>query len=262
MSPYCCPFAPRPAAADIIKAIMAGQRTGQPAHGRNGSCAALLAAGAAAARTGPRHERWTGGSCGPDTGACRRGRASNKHGIAPGRSRRLHLGLPPRRVGVRIRQRSARTCPGGPGGLAGRGRREVRLRERVSIRAVPGVRPGRPAESGRGRRLVRPARRRDRRPRPGPGGRPAAMAAARPSGPARSPSTSSRDPTGHGRSTAAAGAPDPRGTPIQQSGRQCVSTHPYSLGGRRARSASSATGHIYAYGGAVRAIEVILGAAI
>src|SRR6185503_9529640 len=45
----------------------------------------------------------------------------------------------------------------------------------------------------------------------------------------------SRDPTGHGRSTAAAGAPDPRGTPIQQSGRQCVSTHPYSVGGTEER---------------------------
>ena len=46
LSPHCCPFASWPTAADIIKAIMAGQRTGQPAYGRN-SCAALLAAGAA-----------------------------------------------------------------------------------------------------------------------------------------------------------------------------------------------------------------------
>ena len=35
---------------------------------------------------------------------------------------------------MRIRQRSARTCPGGPAGPAGRGHREVRLCERVSIR--------------------------------------------------------------------------------------------------------------------------------
>ena len=69
LSPHCCPFASWPAAADVIKVIMAGQRTGQPAYGRNSSCAALLAAGGptaadraqrdvlAAARTGPRHER-------------------------------------------------------------------------------------------------------------------------------------------------------------------------------------------------------------
>jgi hypothetical protein len=103
----------------------------------------------------------------PDTGACRRDRASNKHGIAPGRIRRLHRGLPPRRVGVRIRQRSVRSGPGD------RGPRELRLLERVSIRIVPGVRPGRPADTGRGRCLVRPARRRGRRPCPGlAGGRP------------------------------------------------------------------------------------------
>ena len=48
---------PALAAASTIKVIMAGQRTGQPAYGRNSSCAALLAAGAAGARTGPRHER-------------------------------------------------------------------------------------------------------------------------------------------------------------------------------------------------------------
>jgi hypothetical protein len=40
----------------------------------------------------------------------------------------------------------------------------------------------------------------------------------------RSRSTSSRDPTGHGRSTAAAGVPDACGTPVVRSGRQCVST--------------------------------------
>jgi len=69
LSPHCCPCASWPAAADVIKVIMAGQRTGQPAHGCNGSCAALLAAGAAggswpgsAGRAGrrqdrPRHER-------------------------------------------------------------------------------------------------------------------------------------------------------------------------------------------------------------
>jgi hypothetical protein len=103
----------------------------------------------------------------PDTGACRRDRASNKHGIAPGRIRRLHRGLPPRRVGVRIRQCSVRSGPGD------RGPRELRLLERVSIRIVPGVRPGRPADTGRGRCLVRPARRRGRRPCPGlAGGRP------------------------------------------------------------------------------------------
>ena len=103
----------------------------------------------------------------PDTGACRWDRASNKHGIAPGRIRRLHRGLPPRRVGVRIRQCSVRSGPGD------RGPRELRLLERVSIRIVPGVRPGRPADTGRGRCLVRPARRRDRRPCPGlAGGRP------------------------------------------------------------------------------------------
>jgi hypothetical protein len=56
-SPHRCPFASWPAAADVIKVIMAGQRTGQPAYGRNSSCAALLAAGAPDARTGPRHER-------------------------------------------------------------------------------------------------------------------------------------------------------------------------------------------------------------
>ena len=103
----------------------------------------------------------------PDTGACRRDRASNKHGIAPGRIRRLHHGLPPRRVGVQIRQRSVRSGPGD------RGPRELRLLERVSIRIVPSVRPGRPADTGRGRCLVRPARRRGRRPCPGlAGGRP------------------------------------------------------------------------------------------
>jgi hypothetical protein len=44
-------------------------------------------------------------------------------------------------------------------------------------------------------------------------GKPAAMAATRPSNLARSHSTSSKDPTGHGRSTAAAGVPDSCGTP-------------------------------------------------
>jgi hypothetical protein len=51
---------------------------------------------------------------------------------------------------------------------------------------------------------------------PGAGGKPAAMAAARQSDLARSRSMSSRDPTGHGRSTAAAGAPDSCGTPVQR----------------------------------------------
>ncbi len=37
---------PAPAAADVIKVIMAGHRTGQPAHGRNVRYTALLAAGA------------------------------------------------------------------------------------------------------------------------------------------------------------------------------------------------------------------------
>ena len=47
------------------------------------------------------------------------------------------------------------------------------LPERVSIRIVPGVRPGRPADTGRGRGLVRPARRRGWRPCPGlAGGQP------------------------------------------------------------------------------------------
>jgi len=104
---------------------------------------------------------------GPDTGACRCARASKKHGAAPGRTRRLHLGLPPRRVGVRIKQRSARSGPGSPGDPGYRGHRQVRLRERVGIRAVAGVRPGRPADTGRSRCLVRPARRRARRPCPG-----------------------------------------------------------------------------------------------
>ena len=68
---------------------------------------------------------------------------------------------------MRIRQRSVRSGPGD------RGPRELRLLERVSIRVVPGVRPGRPADTGRGRGLVRPARRRGRRPCPGlAGGRP------------------------------------------------------------------------------------------
>jgi hypothetical protein len=48
-----------------------------------------------------------------------------------------------------------------------RGHRQVGLRERVGIRAVPGIRPRRPADPGRGRRLVRPARRRGRGPCPG-----------------------------------------------------------------------------------------------
>jgi len=103
----------------------------------------------------------------PDAGACRRGRASNKHGVAPGRIRRLHRGLPPRSDGVRIRQRSVRSGPGD------RGPRELRLPERVSVRIVPGVRPGRPADTGRGRCVVRPARLRGRRPGRGmAGGRP------------------------------------------------------------------------------------------
>ena len=68
------------------------------------------------------------------------------------------------RFGVRIRQRSPRSRPGGPGH---RGHRQVGLRERVGIRAVPGIRPRRPADLGRGRRLVRPARRRGRGPCPG-----------------------------------------------------------------------------------------------
>ncbi len=59
---------------------------------------------------------------------------------------------------------------------------------------------------------------------PGAGERPAAMTAARQSDLARSHSTSSRDPTGHGKSTAATGVPDSCGTPVQRSGRQCV--HP------------------------------------
>jgi hypothetical protein len=42
------------------------------------------------------------------------------------------------------------------------------------------------------------------------------MAAARPSDLARLLSTSSRDPTGHGRSTAATGVPDSCGTPVQR----------------------------------------------
>ena len=110
------------------------------------------------------NERQTGG---PDAGACRRARASNEHDVAPGRVRRLHRGLPPRRVGVRIRQRSVRSGPGD------RGPRELRLPERVSIRIVPGVGPGRPACTGRGRGLVRPARRRGWRPCPGlAGGQP------------------------------------------------------------------------------------------
>jgi hypothetical protein len=50
----------------------------------------------------------------------------------------------------------------------------------------------------------------------------AAMAAARPSSLARSCSTSSRDPTGHGRSIAATGVPDSCGTPTQPSGRHRV----------------------------------------
>ena len=58
----------------------------------------------------------------------------------------------------------------------------------------------------------------------GAGERPAAMAAARQSDLARSRSTPSRDPTGHGRPTAAAGVPDACGTPVGRSGRQCVST--------------------------------------
>jgi hypothetical protein len=108
--------------------------------------------------------RETGGT---DAGACHRARASNEHDVAPGRIRRLHRGLPPRRVGVRIRQRSVRSGPGD------RGPRELRLPERVSIRIVPGVGPGRPACTGRGRGLVRPARRRGWRPCPGlAGGQP------------------------------------------------------------------------------------------
>jgi hypothetical protein len=65
----------------------------------------------AAVRTGPRHDQGTGGSGNPDPGACRRARASNRHGIAPSRIRRRHPGLPPGRVGVRIHQRSARSGP-------------------------------------------------------------------------------------------------------------------------------------------------------
>ena len=50
----------------------------------------------------------------PDTGACRRARASDKHGVAPSRIRPLDTGLPAGRFGVRIRQRSPRSRPGGP----------------------------------------------------------------------------------------------------------------------------------------------------
>jgi hypothetical protein len=105
-----------------------------------------------------------GESGSPDTGACRRARASDKHGVAPGRIRRLDTGLPAGRFGVRIRQRSPRSRPGGPGH---RGHRQAGLRERAGIRAVPGIRPRRPADPGRGGRLVRPARRRGRGPCPG-----------------------------------------------------------------------------------------------
>ena len=101
-----------------------------------------------------------------------------------------------------IRQRSVRSGPGD------RGPRELRLPERVSIRIVPGVRPGRPADAGRGRGLVRPARRRGWRPCAGLAGRqPPWPQRDRPIW-ARSHSTSSRDPTGHGRSTAVAGVPE------------------------------------------------------
>ena len=85
----------------------------------------------------------------------------SQRGVAPSRIRRLDTGLPAGRFGVRIRQRSPRSRPGH------RGHRQVGLRERVGIRAVPGVRPRRPADPGRGRRLVRPARRRSRGPCPG-----------------------------------------------------------------------------------------------
>ena len=123
--------------------------------------------------------RQTGG---PDAGACHRARASNEHGVAPGRIRRLHRGLPPRRVGVRIRQRSVRSGPGD------RGPRELRLPERVGIRIVPGVRPGRPADTGRGRGLVRPARRRGWRPGPGlAGGQPPGPRRDRPIWPGHTP---------------------------------------------------------------------------
>jgi Glyoxalase/Bleomycin resistance protein/Dioxygenase superfamily len=70
-------------------------------------------------------------------GSCGRGRASDNHSAAPGCVRRLHRGLPAYRDGVRIRHPSVRGSPG-----AG-GYREVRLRERVRLRAVPGLRPGR-----------------------------------------------------------------------------------------------------------------------
>ena len=90
-------------------------------------------------------------------GACGGGRASKKHGVASGRIRRLNSGLPARRVGMRIKQRPVRD---GPDGAGSHGHREVRLRERFSILAVPGIRPGRPADTSRGRCLVRPVRRR------------------------------------------------------------------------------------------------------
>ena len=100
----------------------------------------------------------------PNAGACGGGRASKRHGVAPGRIRRLHRGLPARRIGVRIKQRPVRDVPDGPGD---HGHREVRLRERFSILAVPGIRPGRPADTSRGRCLVRPARWRGYHPCPG-----------------------------------------------------------------------------------------------
>jgi hypothetical protein len=109
----------------------------RPVRVRNGSCSARRAGRFA--------------SVTEVAGAFRHVRASEKHALGSECIRQLSARRPAGHRGVRIGR-----CPGSSG--TGGPCRGLVLRERIRIRAVAGIRPGRSANAGCGRRLVRPAR--------------------------------------------------------------------------------------------------------
>ena len=139
-------------------------------------------------------------------GAFGRVRASEKYALGNERVRQLPARRPAGSCGVWVEPRPCSSSAAGPC-------RGLVLRERVRIRAVAGVRPGWSAKAGCRRSLVRPAWWRDGVSLLRAGGRLAVAAAARRWSPARLLCMSCRDPTGHGRLTAATGVRDLSGTP-------------------------------------------------